>query len=75
MDQYSSDVRLRLLVGSHDFNVAEVAGDSCCLRDPRDVPPGEGTLVIRIDDQETRQAVSLPDGISQREAIVKFVRI
>jgi hypothetical protein len=70
---YSADVRLALIVGEHCFNVGQVGPDDCILRDPIDLPPCEGELVVMIDGSERRWPVILVDGINQESPLVRYV--
>lgn len=69
---YSSDVRLRLIVGERTFEVEQVLCGTCLLAEPVDHPPCEGELVMHVDDRRRVWPVVLRDGISAQSKLVVF---
>ena len=70
---YSAEVRLALIAGGHRFNVGQVGPDDCILRDPIDLPPCEGELVVTIDGSVRRWPVKLVDGIQKESPLVRYL--
>ena len=69
---HSAQVKIRLLVGSVNLNVAQLGPDFLLVDTPCDMPPGEANILMRVDDSERSWTVFLPQGISstsQRVAI------
>lgn len=52
---YSSDVRLRLIVGKRTLEVEQVLRETCLLAEPIDHPPCEGELVMHVDGRRRRR--------------------
>lgn len=70
---HSSEVRLHLLVGDRQFELASIGPERIRLRAPVELPPCEAEVVMQVDTQEHRWAIILPDGVSagSREARTK----
>lgn len=69
---YSSDVRLRLIVGERTFEVEQVLCGTCRLAEPIDHPPCEGELVMHVDGRRRVWPVTIPAGISRDSKLVTF---
>ena len=61
---YSPPISITLQVDATQFDVAAVGPDHLVLRSPRQIPPLSGTLVVKVDGQETIRRVMLPEGIN-----------
>ena len=72
LKRYSSQVTIILVISGSEFDVAQVAGGTCYLRNPSDVEPGDGELIIKVDGRETRHEVFLPRGIQSGQREVSF---
>ena len=55
---------MRLLVNGGSIPVAQMGADFLILEEPSDHPPGQGTMVLQVDQSERRWTVRLPNGIS-----------
>jgi hypothetical protein len=69
---HSADVRITLLLDGHSVPVAQLGPGFLILDAPGNHPPGEGRLVLRVDQSERTWSVRLPNGIcsgSKRVAI------
>ena len=67
----STHVEMHLLLDGLSLPVAQLGPDFLFLKTPLDHPPGEGTLVVRADENERRWPVRLPEGLSAgRERVV-----
>ena len=65
---------MRLLLGNLSLPVGQLGPDFLLLKTPLEHPPAQATLVVRVDENERRWQVDLPDGISaatRRVAIAK----
>ena len=60
----SPPLRISLEMGGRTFNVAATAPDWLILRDPSDLPPGNGTLHVDIDGDVRSETLHFGDGIS-----------
>ncbi len=74
-NEYSSAVKLTLVVGADSMELSETGPDSIIVRCPRRISPCEAELVIQIDDHVQRQPVYLPVGIDERSPVVQYRRI
>lgn len=61
---HSAQVQIRLLVGNADLSVAQLGPDFLLVDTPGDLPPGEASIVMRVDESERHRSVSLPQGVS-----------
>jgi hypothetical protein len=61
---HSAIVKMHLLIGGITIPVAQLGPDFLLLDEPDDHPPGEASLVLRVDQTERSWHVRLPDGIS-----------
>jgi hypothetical protein len=69
---HSADVNMGLLVNGTTLPIAQMGPDFLLVRKPIDLPPGEATIVLRVDENERRWQVRLPDGLS---AVSEWVSI
>ena len=73
---HSAQVKMRLLVNDLTVPVVQLGPDFLLLDAPRDLPAGDASVVMQVDQQERRWNVRLPDGssaASRRVAIVTRV--
>ena len=63
-----------LLAGSRRLGVAQLGPDFIILDEPTEVPPGPGELVVLVDGNEKRRAVTLPAGIRAYEIRTPIAR-
>ena len=63
---------MRLLVGGGSIAVAQMGPDFLLLDEPVNHPPGEANLVLRVDNNERRWTVHLPNGISAASRRVRI---
>jgi hypothetical protein len=71
-DGYSAHVELRLDLGDRVLKVAQVGPSSLILREPCDLEPCFGDLIIRVDDSVEKYRVALYEGASAKNAIVRY---
>lgn len=62
--QYSADVSIHIETGTKKIEVAGCHENYCILREPVQMDPFEGVLVIAVDCEEYRTPVSFSNGIS-----------
>ena len=55
---------MHLLLNGESIPVAQLGPDFVLLDAAGEQPPGEGNLVLRVDESERSWRVRLPDGIS-----------
>ncbi|HWW02484.1 MAG TPA: hypothetical protein VNZ64_22490 [Candidatus Acidoferrum sp.] len=60
---HSADVRINLVFNGQSIPVAQLGPGFLLLDAPADHPPGEASIVLRVDQIEERWNVLLPDGI------------
>jgi hypothetical protein len=58
----STSVKMQLLLKGETLPVGQVGPGFLLLKTPLDHPPAEGTLIVRVDDNEHRWLVRLPAG-------------
>lgn len=61
---HSADVRMHLLLCGNSIPVVQMGPDFVLLDAAGAQPPGEASLVLRVDQSERSWRVRLPDGIS-----------
>ena len=61
--EFASRVAIRLLINGIEVSVDQTGGEYLMTSHPFDVPAGQGTLVLSIDDRQERFEVYLPEGI------------
>lgn len=73
---YSSQVKLTLLVGGHELNVAQVSKDFLILRERVAIAgPCKAALVVSIDGEVDRQELNLPCGIDAESERIAYLKI
>jgi hypothetical protein len=72
---YSAQVQLHLQLNGSRLPLSHVGPDMLIFREPQAIAPQtEGTLIVKIDDFEKRQAVLLHDGATLSSKQVSFRR-
>jgi hypothetical protein len=69
---HSARVNMQLLVNGFSLAISQMGPDFIFLEAPVNHPPGDASVVFRVDQSERSWKVHLPDGIlatSQRVAI------
>jgi hypothetical protein len=65
---------MRLLVHGDSIRIVQMGPDFLLVEAPSNHPPGVASVVLQVDESESRWDVRLPDGIStesERIAIAK----
>ena len=55
---------MRLLVNGSSLSIAQMGPDFLLVDSPIDHPPGNASVVMQVDQSESRWPVNLPEGIS-----------
>ena len=55
---------MRLLVNGSSLSIAQMGPDFLLVDSPIDHPPGNASVVMQVDQSESRWNVNLPKGIS-----------
>ncbi len=63
---HSTDVQIDLLFNGDSMALAQLGPGFVLLDAPRDQPPCDATLVLRVDQSERSWTVRLPNGISSQ---------
>ena len=61
---HSAKVNMRLLVNGRSFAIAQMGPDFLLVDSPINHPPGKASVVMQVDQIESRWDVHLPKGIS-----------
>ena len=61
---HSAEVKMHLLLPGMSIPVVQLGPDFLLLDAPASLAPGEGRLVLRVDEHERCWRVRLPEGIS-----------
>ena len=61
---HSAQVEMRLIVNGTSIGITHMGRDFVVVESPAEYPPGEASILLRVDDSESRWNVRLPDGIS-----------
>jgi hypothetical protein len=70
---HSAQVKMRLLVNELTVPVVQLGPDFLLLDAPLDLPAGDASVVMQVDQQERRWDVRLPDGSSASSRRVAIV--
>jgi hypothetical protein len=70
---HSADVGIKLILNGHSIPVAQLGPGFLLLDAPADHPPGDASIVLRVDQSERRWNVCLPDGVSAGSKRVTIV--
>ena len=69
---HSAEVEMHLVLNGKSIGITHMGSDFVLIDPVVDHPPGEATIVLRIDQAERRWTVRLPNGISARSARVNL---
>jgi hypothetical protein len=72
---YSAQVRLQMVVGNRTLELGQIGPEGVVVREPVELPPGQGEVVMHVDDFERRWQVYLPDGISSKSREVRTIAL
>ena len=61
---------MQLLADGISIPIAQMGPDFVLLREPVSLPPCEATVVFRVDQEEERWLVRLPDGVAESKRVV-----
>ena len=61
---HSDQVKMRLVLQDTSLRITHLGPDFALVESPADYPPCDASIMLRVDDSETRWQVRLPDGIS-----------
>ena len=62
---HSAKVEMQLIVNGKSISVTQMGPDFLFIESAADYPPGEATIVLRVDGSERQWQVRLPEGISK----------
>jgi hypothetical protein len=62
---HSAQVRMRLIVNGESIRITHMGPDFLLVDCNNNYPPGEATIMMRVDQSESQWVVKLPDGISK----------
>jgi hypothetical protein len=62
---HSSQVEMQLIVSGETISITHMGPDYLLVNCANDYPPGEATIVLQVDQSESRWQVILPKGISR----------
>ena len=62
---YSAHVKMRLIVNGESIRITHMGPDFLLVDCNSDHPPGEATVMMRVDESESQWRVRLPYGISK----------
>jgi hypothetical protein len=74
VQRFSTVAHFELIVDGRSYKVTHVASEFILLDTAADIPPGPATLVIRVENEEIRRAISLPAGANAQSPRVEIVR-
>ena len=55
---------MRLIVNGTSIGITHMGRDFVIVESPTEYPPGEASILLKVDESESRWNVRLPDGIS-----------
>jgi len=61
---HSAQVKMSLLVNGSSLSIAQMGPDFLLVDAPIDHSPSEASVILRVDESESRWQVNLPKGIS-----------
>jgi len=62
---HSARVEMQLLVNGASIAITHMGWDYILVESPIDHPPGEASIVLKVDDSESSWKVRLPEGLSR----------
>jgi hypothetical protein len=72
---HSAQVKIQLLIDGGVVPVAQMGPDFLFADDPFDHPPGDASLILRVDESERRWNVCLPEGMSAGSNRVRIAAV
>jgi hypothetical protein len=61
---HSAQVEMQLIVNGASIGITHMGRDFVVVESPTEYPPGDASILLRVDESESRWNVRLPDGIS-----------
>jgi hypothetical protein len=61
---HSARVKMCLLVNGEALSIAQMGSDFLLVDAPINHPPSDASIIMQVDQSESRWSVRLPDGIS-----------
>ncbi len=62
---HSAQLEMRLLVNGRSIGITHMGPDFLLVESPTDLPPGEASIMLKVDDSESQWKVRLPEGMSK----------
>ena len=62
---HSAQVEMRLFINGASISITHMGPDFLLVESPKDFPPGEASIFLKVDDSESQWKVRLPEGISK----------
>ncbi len=62
---HSAQVKMRLIVAGAVIRITHMGPDFVRVETPTDLPPGEASISLKVDDRESQWRVRLPEGMSK----------
>ena len=75
VDRYSTLSFADLQANGETYSLAQIAPDFIVFRTPVELPPCEGTIVIRTDGERTERRVRLINGASRDSDLAAVERL
>lgn len=70
--QYSADTSIIISTGGTEIEVAGCLENLCFFREPISMPPFEGDLIIKVDEEVFTTHIFFPNGISPSSLEAQF---
>ena len=61
---HSAHVEMRLIVNGTSIGITHMGRDFVVVESPTEHPPGKASILLKVDESESRWNVHLPEGIS-----------
>jgi len=61
---HSARVEMRLIVNGTSIGITHMGRDFVIVESPAEYPPGEASILLKVDESENRWNVRLPNGMS-----------
>ena len=61
---HSAQVEMRLIVNGTSIGITHMGRDFVVVESPTEHPPGEASVLLKVDESESRWNVRLPHGIA-----------
>ena len=71
---HSARVEMQLIANGASIGITHMGRDFVVVESPTECPPGEASILLRVDESESRWKVLLPDGISKESKRVILAR-